>query len=44
MGFIADNLKKTYKNHISKWFSKKINTCNSKVIKDQLGFLPFARQ
>ena len=42
MGVFADNLKKMYKNHISKWFSRKIN--HSKVIKDQLVFLPFARQ
>ena len=41
-GFFAVNLKKMYKNHISKWFSRKIN--NSKVIKDELVFLPFARQ
>ena len=42
MGFFADNLKKRYKKQISKWFSRKIN--DSKVIKDQLVFLPFARQ
>ena len=42
MGFFADNLKKMYKNHVSKWFSRKMK--NSKVIKDQLVFLPLARQ
>ena len=42
MGLFADNFKKGKKKHISKWFSRKIN--NSKDIKDQLVFLPFARQ
>ena len=41
-GFFCRQFKKMYKTHISKKFSRKIN--NSKVIKDQLVFLPFARQ
>ena len=40
--FFCRQFKKMYKNHISKWFSRKIN--NIKVIKGQLVFLPFARQ
>ena len=44
VGFLQ-TIQKNVQNHIiilSKWFSRKIN--NSKVIKDQLVFLPFARQ
>ena len=42
MGFFWRQFKKKYKNHYLNGFSRKLN--NSKFIKDQLVFLPFARQ